>query len=164
MIERTSAFSRRSALRLLATAALLAGTVDPATVGASYLAGRHYYGGWNYYPTRTYYYSYYYYKPQPTYEGYKYHYCVYYPTTPRYVYYYNPVARVYWGRYDLEAKGYSLLAEKDRKADLKAIPETAFPKAGEMPKIPDADDDEKMLAIDPAGLPKSEIPKDVPGR
>ena len=69
--------------------------------------GRHYYGGWSYQPKRTYYYSNYYYKPQVTYTGYKHHYCIYYPSQPRYVYYYNPVSRHYWGRYDLEEKGYS---------------------------------------------------------
>lgn len=125
---------------------------------------RHYYSGWSYQPARTYYYSYYYYKPYASYSGYSYHYSIYYPTRPRYVYYYNPVRRVYWGRYDLEEKGYSLLAEKDRKAELDSIPEKAFPKPGEMPSIPDSEDGEKMIPIDPETLPTSKDPKDAPAK
>ena len=124
--------------------------------------GRHYYGGWNYQPKRTYYYSNYYYKPQASYSGYKHHYCIYYPSQPRYVYYYNPVSRHYWGRYDLKEKGYSLLAEKDRKEDLKSIPEESFPKPSTMPAIPDSTDGEKMLPIDPEKLPDSAEPNDIP--
>lgn len=153
--------------RALQTAALTCGLIIAAlssSAAASYLAGRHYYGGWTYYPTRTYYYSHYYYKPYAAYEGYRHHYCVHYPATPRYVYYYNPSSRVYWGRYDVKEKGYSLLAEKDRKEDLKAIPEKAFPKPGEMPPIPDSEDGEKMLPIDPATLPVAKAPEDIPAR
>ncbi len=152
------------ALRCITIVMLVVSTSLSGIVSASYLAGRHYYGGWNYYPSRTYYYSNYYYKPQPTYDGYKHHYCVYYTTQPRYVYYYNPVRRVYWGRYDLQEKGYSMLAEKDRKEELKSIPEEAFPKPGDMPPIPDSEDGEKMLPIDPQTLPSSEAPKDVPAK
>src|SRR5207249_1916890 len=52
----------------------------------------------------------------------------------------NPYSRVYWGRYDCEAKGYSLLEAKDRKASLKDIPDKAFPKPGKMPGIPESTD------------------------
>jgi len=119
--------------------------------------GRQYYGGWTYYPERTYYYRSYYYQP---YDGadYSYHYCIYYPSTPRYVYYYNPYSGYYWGRLDLEAKGdkkYSLLAEKDRKANLKDIDEKAFPEPAEMPPIPESKDKVPMKPIDPTDLPKT---------
>lgn len=99
-----------------------------------------YYSGYTYYPSRSYYASYYYYRPYRTYPSYNYHYCVYYPQYPRYVYYYNPYRRVYWGRYDLDQKGYSLLQEKDRKGTLAEIPESAFPKPGAMPADPDSTD------------------------
>ena len=135
-----------------------------SSVQGALLARRHYYGGWTYYPSRTYYYTNYYYYPTTTSTNYRYHYCVHYPTQPRYVYYYNPYSSVYWGRYDCEEKGYSLLAEKDRKADLKEIPEKAFPKPGEMPEIPESTDGEKMLPIDPTTLPKAEVPKDIPAK
>lgn len=121
--------------------------------------GRHYYNTWSYYPQRTYYYVYYYYKPVETSEDYSYHYCIYYPSTPRYVYYYNPYTKLYWGRYDLQDKGYSMLADKDRKTNLKEIPEMAFPKPAEMPTIPEAKDGEKML---PPPKPPAGVPKDLP--
>ena len=125
--------------------------------------GRHYYASWSYHNTNSYYYRSYYYKPTPDYSIYKYHYCVYYPTQPAYVYYYNPYARVYWGRYDLKAGGYSLLAEKDRKEQLKDIPDSAFPKPGEMPTIPESADNEKIPKIAADDLPDTKAPNDVPG-
>lgn len=122
-------------------------------------AGRHYYSTWSYYPQRTYYYVKYHYLPQSDQTDYSYHYCLYYPATPRYVYYYNPYSKLYWGRYDTVEKGYSLLAEKDRKANLKDIPAAAFPKPAEMPAIPDSQDGEKML---PPPAPPTDQPKDLP--
>ena len=65
--------------------------------------------------------------------GYRYHVAVYHPNRPRYVYYYNPYKGRYWGRYDLKTGGYSTLAEKDRKATLAEIPESAFPPGGPLP-------------------------------
>lgn len=118
---------------------------------------RQYYGGWNYYPARTYHYRYYYYKPYESYDGYAYHYCIYYPSQPRYVYYYNPYTSVYWGRLDLEAKGdnkYSLLEMKDRKKELKDIPESAFPEPGKMPAIPESKDGAAIEAFAADDLPK----------
>jgi len=120
-------------------------------------ARRQYYGGWSYYPSRSYYYRSYYYKPYPRYDGYAYHYCICYPSTPRYYYYYNPSTEVYWGRFDTEAEGdnkYSLLEKKDRKKELKDIPEKAFPKPGPMPAIPESDDGTSIEA------PPSDLPKD----
>lgn len=126
------------------------------SAGAHTAAGRQYYSSWTYHPQKSYHYSYYYYKPYASYEGYKQHYCVYYPAQPRYVYYYNPYSQQYWGRLDCEAKGdekYSLLAEKDRKKELKDIPETAFPKPAAMPVIPEAEDKTAMEPI--TDLPKA---------
>ena len=100
----------------------------------------------------------YYYKPVITYTTYEYHYCIYYPSSPSYVYYYNPTTQAYWGRYELGSKGekrYSILAEKDRKKDLKDIPETAFPAPAAMPQIPGAED---KVAMDP---PPENVPKDA---
>lgn len=145
-------------------AALLLGLVvlgAGVAVEARTLYGRQYYGSWGYYPSRSYYYRSYYYQPYVS-APYSYHYAIYYPTYPRYVYYYNPVKQYYWGRLDLEAKGgpkYSLLAEKDRKATLKEIDEKAFPEPGEMPVIPGAEDGVKMEPIKPDDLPK-DIKKD----
>jgi hypothetical protein len=129
---------RRRVLLAIAALAIAASPLCSTPAQAQY--GRQYYSSWSYYPERTYYYQYYSYKPYASYSGYSYHYCIYYPKYPRYVYYYNPEKRVYWGRYDCEEKGYSLLAEKDRKPNLKDIAEEAFPKPAKMPAIPDSTD------------------------
>jgi hypothetical protein len=103
--------------------------------------GRQYYSSWTYNSGTHYYYASYYYRQTPAATNYSYHYAIYYPTRPQYVYYYNPANRVFWGRYDLDAKGYSLLEEKDRKEKLEDIDEKAFPKPGEMPFIPGSKDE-----------------------
>jgi hypothetical protein len=90
---------------------------------------------------------------------YSYHYVIYYPTYPSYVYYYNPVSQVYWGRYAVDAKGenrYSILAEKDRKKNLKDIPESAFPPLAAMPMIPKSTD---KVAMEPP--PVDLLPKNA---
>jgi hypothetical protein len=132
----------------------------PASFAAQSL--RQYYDStWTYSPSYGYYYVHYYYRPVVTYTTYEYHYCIYYPSQPSYIYYYNPTAQVYWGRYEIGSKGeerYSLLAEKDRKKDLKEIPNGAFPKPGKMPTIPGAKDN---VAIEP---PPESVPKDKPAK
>ena len=85
----------RIALALAAGAVLLT-EAGPAQAGGYY---RQYYSSWSYYPTTRYYYRTYYYYPTPVATTYSYHYTIYYPSQPRYVYYYNPVSRQYWGRF-----------------------------------------------------------------
>ncbi|MCA8987009.1 MAG: hypothetical protein KDA78_05180 [Planctomycetaceae bacterium] len=139
---------------LAALIALMAGAAVESQVNA-FSGYRQYYGGWSYQPQRSYYVRSYYYKPTPTYTGYRYHYCVHYPSQPRYVYYYNPYSRQYWGRFDLEGKDgahYSLLEEKDRKEKLEEIPEEAFPAASKMPQVPEAEDD-VQIDVMPKDLP-----------
>lgn len=141
---------------LAGAAALALLTVDEARA-RSRVARQYYSANWTYYPQRTYYYRYYYYKPYTDYDGYRYHYAIYYPSQPRYVYYYNPYKGYYWGRYDLEGKGddrYSLLEEKDRKANIDDIPEKAFPKPGAMPNIPESKGDDKIAIEAPPAPPK----------
>lgn len=154
------------ALKTLSLAAVIAAAflATSGTKAEASYAYRSYYASWSYYPQRTYYYRHYYYKPYTSYTGYKYHYCVYYPSRPRYVYYYNPYSKTYWGRYDLEQKGYSLLDEKDRKSNLNEIPEEAFPEPGKMPAIPESEDGETIPAIAADDLPKGEPPTDAPGK
>jgi hypothetical protein len=125
---------------------------------------RQYYDtSYTYAPSYNYYYLRYYYRPTVTYTTYDYHYCIYYPSTPQYIYYYNPVSQVYWGRYEIGSKGetrYSILAEKDRKKDLKDIPESAFPKPAAMPDIPGSTDKVAILPP-PENVPKDAKPKDA---
>src|SRR4051794_21676906 len=134
--------------------ALVAATVAALlTVGGQEAQARYrrqYYTSWSYHTTTRYYYRTYYYYPTPVATTYSYHYCVYYPSQPQYVYYYNPVTRAYWGRFEFgpdgRPKGYSLLAEKDRKGMLSEIPESAFPAPAAMPAIPGTTDGEKVAA------------------
>ncbi len=123
-------------------------TSTPQEAEAGY-GHRQYYSSWAFHTTHNYHYRTFYYKPYVTYTSYHYHYCIYQPQS-RYVYFYNPVRRVYWGRFDTQGKEgaqYSLLAEKDRSGDLKAIPEAAFPAPGAMPSIPGAEDGVLIKAI-----------------
>jgi hypothetical protein len=118
---------------------------------------RQYYSTWRKHPQRSYHYRYYYYKPSTTYVGYKHHYVIYYPSRPRYAYFYNPYRKVYWGRCPIQTGGkgeYSLLAEKDRKGTLEEIPEAAFPKPGPVPPVPESSDGVAME------LPPDDLPAD----
>ncbi|WP_250846961.1 hypothetical protein [Aquisphaera insulae] len=139
--------------------AFLALAVAAFAPGREASAQRQYYETtYTYSPTHQYYYVRYYYRPVVTTEEYSYHYCIYYPSHPRYIYYYNPTRQVYWGRYEIGSGGekrYSILAEKDRKKDLKDIPEDAFPKPAGMPDIPESKD---KVAIEP---PPENVPKDA---
>ena len=97
----------------------------------------------------------YYYSRQ--YNEYRYHVAVYHRAQLRYVYYYNPYKRLYWGRYDLIGGGYSKLAANDCKAKLGDIPEAAFPPPGQMPPAEDGGDPmlppPESLPTNPGGLP-----------
>ncbi|MFG0287253.1 MAG: hypothetical protein ACF8CQ_03715 [Rhodopirellula sp. JB044] len=136
-------------------------TPESAEAGGYY---RQRYSSWSYKPSSSYYYSRYTYHPvvSTVTTRYHYHYAVHYPSRPRYVYYYNPVRRVYWGRYDIQEGGYSMLKQEDRKEKLEEIPESAFPKPAEMPPIPESSDGEKMAKPDLTALPKHDAAPDTP--
>ena len=104
---------------VLAGALALASTLGASSAEAGF--GRQYYGGWHH-SARGYWYNTYFYKPYAGYPTYSYNYAIWYKASPRFVYYYNPYKGTYWGRFDLQTKGYSLLAEADRKGALKDIP------------------------------------------
>jgi len=112
------------------------------------------YSGWCKPEGKRYYYCCYYCQPMSG-GNYASHRCIYYPSQPRYIYYYNPArgSRKYWGRYDLQARGYSLLADKDKKGTLADIANEAFPKPAAMPPIPGSKDGTRM-AVPPRNLPE----------
>lgn len=147
-------------MKALRIGAIVLGVVLAAGLAQAPAASRlrqYYETTWTYSQNYGYYYVNYYYLPATTYTTYEYHYCIYQPSQPSYIYYYNPASQVYWGRYKIGSKGderYSILAQKDRKKDLKDIPEEAFPKPAKMPAIPGAKDD---VAIEP---PPENVPKD----
>jgi hypothetical protein len=130
----------------------LAGLESPQA--GAYSGRRQFYSSWNYNQGSGYHYRRFYYRPIETSYSYSYHYVVHYSNRPRYLYYYNPVKRYYWGRYDVEAKGYSLLAEPDRKQCLDEIKEAAFPKPGAMPNLPGTTDGVAM-DVPPNDLPET---------
>ncbi len=145
--------------KFLAALILTVAVAGVASIAEANHHHRQYYSSWSYQPATNYYYSTYYYQPTVNYTGYNYHYCIHYTSQPRYVYYYNPVSRVYWGRFDMEGKDgkqYSLLKEADRKEKLVDIPESAFPEPGEMPAIPDSKDGERIEPI--KSLPTKDLP------
>lgn len=116
---------------------------------------RQYYGDWNYYPQRNFYYRSYYFQSHVG-GGYSYHYSIFYPAQPRYVYYYDPAKKYYWGRLDLRAKGnmkFSTLSMANRKEKLNDIAESSFPPPAEMPAIPDSKDGVRMEPIQQHDLP-----------
>jgi hypothetical protein len=78
------------------------------------------------------------------------------------VYYFNPYTGTYWSRFNLQTKGDSPLAEKDRAGQLKDIPEKAFPAEGPLPQVPDATD--KLTLAEPIELPAAaaDSPTDAP--
>ena len=122
---------------------------------ASGYTTRQYYSGWQRNTRVNYYYRQYYYKPSASYVGYRHQYVIYFPQRPKYYYFYNAYKKVYWGRCPVETAGeglYSTLAEGDRRADIKDIPETAFPAPAALPAMPDSTDGEK-LDLPPDDLP-----------
>ena len=145
---------------VIGLAALLGATTieTPKAEASNRIQGRQYYGTWSYNEINRYHYRQYHYKPVVTATTYSYHYVIHYPTQPRYHYYYNPVRRHYWGRYDIEEKGYSMLAEADRKEKLEDIKDSAFPKPTKMPNMPDADDKVEM-EVPPNDTPKGDPTK-----
>jgi hypothetical protein len=149
----TSARVKTCVLGLAMGLALAFGPAAPAAYGQR----QYYETTYTYSPSHSYYYVRYYYRPAVTDTTYDYHYCIYYPAQPGYIYYYNPASQVYWGRYKIgskEGEQYSILAQKDRKKDLKDIPESAFPEPAAMPTIPGSSDN---VAMEP---PPQNVPKD----
>lgn len=139
---------------------LLAGLLLTAacfvTIAGVWAQGRRqYYGQWA--PSgKGYYYCHYYFKPDPRDADYNHHYCIYYPGTPQYVYFYNPESKVYWGRYDCHRRGYSMLPQQARNATLKAIPEKSFPAPAPLPPIPESKD---KTPIAPPPEPPADLPQ-----
>jgi hypothetical protein len=93
------------------------------------------------------------------YGGYRHHYEVYHPSRPHYVYYYNPYKGCYWGRYDMEKGGFSMLAPEHCKPHLSQIPESAFPPPGPMPPTdPDGEEMPPPPGNDPCSEPGTPSP------
>ena len=154
----------RMTLALSALAVLAAGSLAAQPASAPGHGARQYYGDWHK-STSGYAYRAYYYKPTPQYGGYHHHYVIHHPDYPEHNYYYSPYTKKYWGRCPArygDQPVYSLLAEKDRHGNLAQIPESAFPKPGPVPAIPESKDGVR-LDLPPDDLPPGELPGDLPG-
>lgn len=140
-------------LKALASAAvLLTGTIAAAGECST---PRQYYSQWQKQPASDYAYRTYYYKPSETYAGYKHHYVI---LKDDHCYYYNPYERKVWGRCSAHHNGqpqYQLLAPADRRPTISEIPESAFPKPGALPPIPESSD---QVSLD---LPPDDLPSEV---
>jgi hypothetical protein len=80
---------------------------------------------------------------------------IHFQNRPQHNYFYNPYTKQFWGRCPVETDGeasYSLLAANDRNGDINKIPESAFPKPGPMPPIPESTDGATM------DLPPDDLP------
>lgn len=144
-------FAKKALISLTACAALIA--VVGVARASYYQYGQQYYGSWTYDGGHNCYYRNYYYQPYSGYQGYRHHVVYYYyQTYPTYYYYYNPYSNVYWGRAPIKSDKpeYSMLAEKDRKKDLKDIPESAFPKPTTPPFIPESKDEKVRMELPPS--------------
>lgn len=107
---------------------------------------RQFYTPWRNIRGGDYQYSVYYYKVSPDSSGYRHHYAIFYPQRPDYIYYWDPFEQEYWGRAVRYAKGtgaFSALPVEERASRLTDIEE--FPEPGPLPKIPEAEDDARMI-------------------
>lgn len=154
-------FARRHLMTALIAASILC---TDLTFAQHKFGNRQFYGGWHRHPTHGYQYRHYYFKPTPTFNGYRHHYVIHYPSHPNHLYFYNPYKKLFWGRCPAARKDgigkYSLLAESARKGSLKEIKESDFPEPGDVPPIPESTDGE------PLDLPPDDLPGDanLPGK
>lgn len=124
---------------------------------ADHSGSRQSFGDWHKH-SRGFSYRPYYYKPNPQFVGFKHHYVVHFKSHPQHNYFYNPYKKQFWGRCPVASEGkpsYSLLAATDRDGDINKIPESAFPKAGPMPPIPESSDGATM-ELPPDDLPAND--------
>jgi hypothetical protein len=147
-------------LFVLAVIAAIAAKAANQSDHSGHTGGRQYYGNWHGHTSGTGGASYrtYYYKPTPDFVGFKHHYVMHYDSHPQFNYFYNPYTKQFWGRCaagEVGEASYSLLEQTDRSGDINKIAESAFPKPGAMPPIPESKDGE-TLDLPPDDLPSSE--------
>jgi hypothetical protein len=82
----------------------------------------------------------YYFKVKATDGNYKLHYVIRLKSEQHYLYFFNPVTKKFWGRYDALKQKYSVLAEEDRVSRLSDLSNARFPEPGPMPPIPGSTD------------------------
>jgi hypothetical protein len=109
-----------------------------------------YYSNWSYDQAHSYYFCTCYFKSCATADYSKY-YCVYSPSCGNYVYFYNPVSKLYWGRFDEQAKGFAVLPAADQKTVISDLPQDKFGAPAAQVAIPGSQVAENMPS--PPDLP-----------
>jgi hypothetical protein len=149
----------RTVLRYFVLTVVLSTSVVGSSpiLAADHFGSRQFFGDWHGHAQGFSYRSYYY-KPTPQFVGFKHHYVIHFQSRPEHNYFYNPYNKQFWGRCPVETDGrasYSLLAADDRNGDINKIPESAFPKPGAMPPIPESTDG-ATLDLPPDDLPTAD--------
>jgi hypothetical protein len=149
----------RTVLRYFALTVVLSTSLAGSSpiLAADHVSSRQSFGDWHSH-SQGFSYRPYYYKPNPDFVGFKHHYVIHFQAHPEHNYFYNPYTKQYWGRCPVETNGrasYSLLAAKDRSGDINKIRESAFPKPGAMPPIPESTDG-ATLDLPPDDLPTAD--------
>jgi len=130
---------------------------SPAIRAGDQFGSRQFFGDWHNH-SRGFAFRPYYYKSTPDFVGFKHHYVVHFQSHPQHNYFFNPYTKQFWGRCPVASEGkasYSLLAANDRSGDINKIPESAFPKGGPMPPIPESSDG-ALLDLPPDDLPTAD--------
>ena len=112
------------------------------------------YGSWTYDQGHNYYYCVCSYRPAANAEYSKYI-CIYNPQYSNCCYYYNPIAKTYWGRYDYNSKGFSILAGGDQRSSIADLPQDKFGAAVAQAAIPGSQVGENLTA--PSALPTDAV-------
>jgi hypothetical protein len=164
---------RRRVLPWAVAAACLVVGVGVAAIGwqrtpaaLAVAAARQHYSRWVADAGGRFWYRFYYFRASPADAEYRHHYVIFDPQRPDFLYYFNPERQLFWGRMPVGSGGraeprYSVLAEKDRRAAIDEIPESAFPEPGPMPLIPGSTDHVPMEPPPPGlpGQPASDLPR-----
>ncbi len=95
---------------------------------------------WELDPTGSYYYCKYHFQPAEK-AAYQYHYAIYFPTDPEWIYYHNPTTKLYWCRAytntaDKDGKIWIVVPKDDRRDQPGNVPADAWKRTPEVPAIP----------------------------
>ncbi len=112
------------------------------------------YGTWSYDQGHNYYYCVCSYRPAAYSEVSKYV-CIYNPQYGNCVYYYNPIQKQYWGRYDVASQGFSILASSDQRSTIAELPQDKFGAVVAQAGIPGSQAGEQLTA--PPALPTDAV-------
>ncbi len=137
-------------------------TFDNYSYGSQYYNNYNYnnsyhslsYSNWTYDQSHGYYYCTCSYRPSAYAEWNKYI-CIYNSQYGNCVYFYNPIQKNYWGRYDYNAKGFSLLAAGYQRGAIADLPQDKFPAVVAQTTIPGSQVAEQLTS--PPALPSDAV-------